>query len=220
MQAPGKPGGQPGFSPVVRFASATVRHYLRTMTSPSNPDPLRPWREGDEWVNAATGLRLRVEEAAASTNGASITWIATYPPYSAEPPLHFHPRQTEHFEILAGTMRVNHLGATRDVAAGADLLINPGEPHAMWNPQREPAVVRWETTPALRSEQWMGMLIALAAAGRTKADGAPGFLQLALLLRTYHDEIRLARPAAWVQALILGPAPALARIKGLRADRL
>lgn len=185
-----------------------------------HPDPLQPWIEGKEWTNAATGLHLRVETSAAASRGAYIVWMATYPACSPEPPLHHHPRQTERFSVLSGRMRVRHQDSTRDVGEGDEFIVNPGEPHAMWNPHPDPAAVRWETRPALRSEQWMGMLLALAAARRTGRDGVPGLRQLAVLLRAYRDEICLTRPPPWVQTLVFGPAAFVGRLTGLRADRL
>lgn len=182
--------------------------------------PLAPWRDGDVWENAATGMRLEVEKSAASTNGASLAWLAAYAPFSPEPPLHLHPAQDERFEVLGGSIRVRHMGEVHDVAAGATLRIGAREPHALWNPSPEPARLRWETRPALRTEAWMGMLLALAAAGYTDRAGVPGLLQMAVLLRAFRGEIRLARPATGAQACVFGPLALLGRMCGLRHDRV
>ncbi len=179
-----------------------------------------PWQVDDVWTNPVTQFSIRVEESAAATGGARLTLVATYAPYTPEPPAHYHPRQTEHFEVLAGRVRVRLDGAVRDLAAGDTLTINPGQRHQMWNPRAEPAGVRWVTEPALRTERWMGLLMALAQRGRTNAQGVPPLPQLALLLLAFRQEIRLDRPAPWLQALVLPPVAVLGRLQGLSAERI
>lgn len=183
-------------------------------------DATSPWRDGDVWVNRATGLRLAVERSAAASGGAALAWRAQYPEYSPEPPAHLHPRQTERFTMLEGALRVRHRGVVRELAAGDTLEVRPGEPHAMWNPYGQPAVSRWETTPALQTERLFGMLVALAQAGRTDRSGVPRFVQTAVLARAYRDELRLCRPPAWVQALLFIPTAWIGRLSGVRADRI
>lgn len=186
------------------------------MPAPPSPAPpaAAPWRDGDDWINAATGVRIQVETSAASSGGKELTLLVTFPPASPQPPLHYHPAQTETFTFLAGSLRVTHHGQTAVQSAGETLVIRPREAHAMWNPFDAPAVVRWQTNPALRTEQWLAQLLALAAAGRTNDVGVPGFPQLALLLRTYRSELRLCQPPAWVQALLFPPAACLGRWLG------
>jgi hypothetical protein len=53
----------------------------------------------------------------------------TYAPGGSPPPPHFHPAQTEHFDIP------------------------PNTPHRMWNPSGAAARARWETRLAGRTEQ-------------------------------------------------------------------
>ena len=181
--------------------------------------PDSPWQADDVWTNPATGFSIRVEETAAMTAGARLTVVATYAPYTSEPPAHYHPRQTEHFEVLGGRVRVRLDGAVRDLAAGDTLTIGAGRRHQMWNPQAEPASVRWVTEPALQTERWMGMLLALAGRGRTNAQGIPALPQLAVLLLAFRQEIRLCRPAPWLQALLLPPVALFGRLQGLNAER-
>lgn len=188
-------------------------------TAPTH-NPLAPWRVGDVWENARTGLRLEVEQSATASGGASLSWRATYRAFSPEPPMHLHPQQQEHFEVIDGLLRVRHLGRIHDYGPGSSFLIAPGEAHALWNPLGGPALVRWETRPALRTEAWMGMLLALAAAGRVNAEGVPDLVQLAVLLRAYAREIRLARPSPAVQRIVFGTLAAYGRWRGMRGDRV
>ena len=45
----------------------------------------------------------------------------TYAPGGSPPPAHFHPAQTEHFEILAGAVHVEVAGRRRQLATGEQL---------------------------------------------------------------------------------------------------
>jgi mannose-6-phosphate isomerase-like protein (cupin superfamily) len=175
---------------------------------------------GDEWTNPVTRFAIRVEESAVSTGGARVRWLATYPPCTPPPPAHFHPQQTERFVIVSGRVRVRVGESERDLPPGTELEIAPRQVHQMWNPFAEPAAVRWETTPALRAERWMGLLIEFAQLGRTNARGVPPLPQLALLLRAHRDEFRLARPSPLVQAIVFGLAAAIGRLRGASGERV
>jgi mannose-6-phosphate isomerase-like protein (cupin superfamily) len=107
-----------------------------------------------------------------------------YVPGSPFPPTHHHPRQDEHFEVERGAMLFVVDGEERLVTASQSLDIPRGTPHRARNASNtEPAVVRWETRPALRTTEFF---LAAAALG----DGA-GMLQSALLAHEYRDVFRL-----------------------------
>ena len=54
--------------------------------------------------NPAARMKLLLVQTAAETDGELLEMEAMYEPGSVEPPEHFHPKQDERFEILAGTM--------------------------------------------------------------------------------------------------------------------
>ena len=76
---------------------------------------------------------------------------ASYGPNGSPPPKHFHPSQDEHFEVLAGTMRVRVGKEEHELSAGEEIDIPRGRAHQMWNSGSEPARVRWVTSPGLRT---------------------------------------------------------------------
>lgn len=174
-------------------------------------------RRGDELVNPATGLRLLMRQTAAETGGRLLEMEAIYAPHSPAPPAHLHPRQEEHFTLLAGAMRVRIAGQERRLAVGDTLVIPPGTPHTMWNEGEEEARVCWQTRPALHTATYFETLCGLARDGRTDRRGIPRPLQLALLLHAYRDEMRLAGPPAPLQRLVLGLLGAVGRLRGYRA---
>jgi mannose-6-phosphate isomerase-like protein (cupin superfamily) len=111
-------------------------------------------RSGDEIRNPVAGLTLRFLQTAADTDGELLEMEATYEPRLIEPPVHFHPRQEERFEILEGTVQAEIDGERRQLRSGDTLNVPAGTPHSMWNAGDVPARTRWETRPALRTEQF------------------------------------------------------------------
>jgi mannose-6-phosphate isomerase-like protein (cupin superfamily) len=111
-------------------------------------------RAGEGIRNPVAGLTLRVVQAAADTDGELLEMEATCEPRSIEPPVHFHPRQEERFEILEGKMQAEIDGEQRELRSGDTLTVPAGTPHSMWNAGDVPARTRWETRPALRTEQF------------------------------------------------------------------
>ncbi len=59
---------------------------------------------GDDIVNPAARMRMRVLQDASTTDGELFEVEATYEPGSQAPLEHLHPAQDEHFEIRAGSM--------------------------------------------------------------------------------------------------------------------
>jgi mannose-6-phosphate isomerase-like protein (cupin superfamily) len=91
-------------------------------------------------------------QTAESSSGAVHEQRVEYLPGSPFPPTHFHPAQDEYFEVESGRMLFVVDGEERVVDAGDTLHIPRGTPHRARNGSAdEPAVVRWETRPALRT---------------------------------------------------------------------
>lgn len=139
----------------------------------------------------------------------------TYAPGGSPPPAHLHPAQTEHFEILAGTVHVEVDGHRRQLATGEQLDILPNTAHTMWNPSGEAARARWETRPAGRTEQWFRGLAALQGTHWVNRAGQPKPLAFAALACEFRDSFRLAGPQ-WLIRPALVAASAIARLRGFR----
>jgi mannose-6-phosphate isomerase-like protein (cupin superfamily) len=83
-------------------------------------------------------------------------------PSGSPPPKHY-PSQSEHFEVLEGTLRTSVDGVERDLHAGEALDIPPRAVQRMWNPGAEPARALWQTRPRGRTEPWFTDIDALYA---------------------------------------------------------
>ena len=168
-------------------------------------------RAGEEIRNPAAGLTLRLIKTAADTNAELLEMEATYEPSSVEPVEHFHPSQNEHFEILEGTLEAEIDGERRRLRAGDTLDIPAGMRHSMWNASDGQARSRWQTRPAMRTEQFFESL------ARLMGEGKPNPLRLGVLANAYRDEFRATKPRAAVQTVLLPLASAVGRLLGYRA---
>lgn len=149
---------------------------------------------------------LRFVATAVETNGELHAQKARYAPRSRPPPYHCHPRQDERFQILEGALQFNLGGETRMVGAGEELAVPRNVYHHAHNPLDAPALVVWETRPALRSAELYRLLYA-ATRGRPK----PPLAEAAAILREFDDELRLARPPRWLQRFVFGCLAPLGR---------
>lgn len=151
------------------------------------------------------GVLIKFVKTAVETAGALHAQQARYPPHSPRPPVHCHPKQTERFQIMEGSVLFTVSGADRILRAGDELEILPGIYHCAYNPDAVPALVLWETRPALRTAEFFQ---ALGRAGRGRA--RPPLTEAAAILREYNQEFRPAKPPLWLQPLVFGCLAAFA----------
>jgi quercetin dioxygenase-like cupin family protein len=109
---------------------------------------------------------------------------STWQPGGAPPRTHWHPHQTERFEVLKGELTVR-LGADepRAVPAGETFEVPPRTAHAMWNAGAEPCRASWRIMPAQRTEAMFRTI-----------DSRPGPLGMIRMLWTFRNEFRLGSP--------------------------
>jgi mannose-6-phosphate isomerase-like protein (cupin superfamily) len=139
---------------------------------------------------------------AADSNGELYEQRVEYLAGSPFPPAHYHPAQDEHFEVESGEMVFVVAGVEKRVGVGESIDIPRRTSHKARNASGdESAIVRWETRPALRSEEFF--------AATSKLSGSP--LDGALLASEYRDVFRLAGPAGLA-------VPVLARLARLRGS--
>jgi quercetin dioxygenase-like cupin family protein len=166
--------------------------------------------------NTKTGQEYIMRRTADETNGERLEMEVTYCSHSHEPPAHYHPLQTEHFKLLSGEMSVRINGKLSVLKAGDTLDVLPNTVHSMWNSGEHSAVMQWVVTPALNSEAFIETLSALANAGKTDEKGAPNLFQIALTMRHFSREFRLAKPSAWVQRLVFGLLAPIGMVLGYK----
>jgi quercetin dioxygenase-like cupin family protein len=157
---------------------------------------------------------LTLQRSAAETGGELTEVLGEWRPGKGrQPPLHFHPKQDEHFEVTEGELTVRIDGEKRVLRAGDTLDIPRGTVHAMWNAGSVPARATWQVRPALRTEDFWDSMTKLRAAGYKSKSGIVDLPGAALLFRKYRDEIRLKLSPIATGALLPALA-AWARVRG------
>ena len=137
---------------------------------------------------------------------------AVYEGGGSPPPPHLHPSQAEHFEVVAGELSARlDGGEVRKLHAGEELDVPVGTKHQMWNASAAETRVRWQTSPALRTEEWFRSVDAAVQAAGGKQ---PSPLRFMPLLAEYDDVFRLAvGPPAVVQPAVRALGGALGRLR-------
>jgi mannose-6-phosphate isomerase-like protein (cupin superfamily) len=142
-----------------------------------------------------------------------LTVDVVYSPGGRPPPAHFHPAQDEHFEIIAGHLRVARDGQETELGPGATWDVARGTPHRMWDTSSEPVHAIWVTTPPKRTLEWFTALDGLQREGRVGRDGLPGLLAFGVYLTAYRDVFRLAGPQWLLRPAFAGLA-VIGRLRG------
>lgn len=75
----------------------------------------------------------------------------TYAAGGAPAPAHFHPAQEERFTVIEGAVRAGIEGEERILREGDVLVVPAGTAHDFGGHPDEPARVRWEVRPSLRT---------------------------------------------------------------------
>jgi quercetin dioxygenase-like cupin family protein len=175
-------------------------------------------RTGDTFENPLTGITGTVLAGSDDTGGARNTSELVLPPGARLLPAHAHPEAHERLQVVSGRVALRLGGERRELGPGDAADIPAGMVHDWWNAGAADARVVLDTAPGARFEALMTTLLALVQEGRTNAVGTPHLLQLAVVLRTYGDVVRLARLPGAVGAVALRPLALLGRLHGYRAD--
>ncbi len=172
-------------------------------------------RKGNSISNVVTGERITWIETAQDTNGARLVFNFSVKPGGRLPVMHLHPQQSETFQMERGHFWVKLNNEVRELTAGDQLTIAPGEPHTWWNEGNEDAHMRVTFAPALNTEVFLEQFFGLANDGRTKPDGTPSFLQIMAMANRY--QLYVAGPPLAVQRMLSVLLGGLARLFGTKA---
>ena len=145
-------------------------------------------RPGLTLTDPTTGQTITFLQTAAETGGALLEMETSYVGKGGKPPMHRHPSQDEHFEVLEGELHVKLGRKSRVLKAGDSLDIPAGTAHAMSGTAR----ARWEVRPALGTEQFLEAVC---------NPHAPPTARLAAA-HQHRAEFRLTGPAGIMLALV------------------
>jgi mannose-6-phosphate isomerase-like protein (cupin superfamily) len=161
---------------------------------------------GQTLENPVTGERFTFTDTAASSNGELLGFDLALRVGGAVPIPHVHPAQTERFEVREGLMRFRIGLRTRLARPGDALEVPPGAMHSFANVGDTEAHLHVEVRPALRLEEMLAEIVALAQAGRMTRRGLPrNLLDVADLARRYDQEAHAPLLSIRMQRLLLAP---------------
>jgi quercetin dioxygenase-like cupin family protein len=135
-------------------------------------------------IHGQDGFVLRILRTGAETGGEVLEMEATYSGTGGMPPEHLHPRQTERFDVLEGSVRAIVGGDERRYEAGETFEVAAGTPHQMG--AEGPTRMRWEVRPAMRTAEFFERLF---GDGPDSARQAPS---IAEFFAEFSDEFRLS----------------------------
>jgi mannose-6-phosphate isomerase-like protein (cupin superfamily) len=145
----------------------------------------------NEIKNSLTGQSIRFLNKPAECSGSRLHMTSRYPPFSKEPPEHYHPYQTEYFTVLLGeiTFRIN--GKILHLKKDEKITVFPNDHHSMWNNSGEVAIVDWQVFPALQTETFLRKITQLANQPGADLERISWKLKGLHLLAMFSDTFRL-----------------------------
>ena len=173
---------------------------------------------GDTLVNSATGEELTFLQTAASTNGEYVEVVCVVQPGGAVAAAHVHPKQSETFTAIEGTLSLRVGRERMQLERGESAVVEAGTAHKFWNDGDEPVMFHCEIRPALQFESLIETMFGLARDGKTNSKGMPNPVRMAMIARAHRDVIRVAGVPAWMQDLGTLTAMPLARMAGYGAS--
>jgi quercetin dioxygenase-like cupin family protein len=172
---------------------------------------------GDRLENPVTGEVIVFHRTSEQTNGEEVFIEVIVRPHGFVAAAHYHPYQTERFEVLEGKLGLR-VGDEELVATPGDVaVVRPGTVHRFWNTGEEDARFEVEVRPALQFESLIETMFTLAAEGKTNRKGMPNPLRLAVIARAHFDTVRLPFPPAVLQRAALGVGAPLGKLLGYQA---
>ena len=141
-------------------------------------------------INHATGDTIEFLETAESSNGQMSKFIMTLAPLSswARSPMHFHPFQTETFEVIAGELNIR-VGKKHHILKPGNqkVVVDKFVLHAFWNATNEPVQFIAEIYPPKNIEKGLRLTYKLSEAGKITKRNIPYNPFYTLLLMHYFD---------------------------------
>jgi quercetin dioxygenase-like cupin family protein len=134
------------------------------------------------------GTTFLLVQSSQDAAGERVEFEITLPPGAPSPPPHFHPRQTEEWHVVEGTLSAYIDGSWRELRAGESVSMPPGQIHTLRNKSAGTVRVRDVHIPAGDFQEYIEALHRLSETGKVKSLKDPrSLIHLSMLLREHRD---------------------------------
>lgn len=165
---------------------------------------------GQILTNNVTGEKMEYIQTAEETNGKLTKFQLQVSPKGFMPVRHLHPSQTETFEVVSGTFKVECNGAIHYMKPGEKFTVEKGVPHQWWNESDAQDVVVNVTIEPANNFQVMQEQIF----GICNEKGKISFLQIMVMAKKY--EMVIAGPPIAIQKMMRALLTPIGRMIGLK----
>lgn len=114
-----------------------------------------------------------IRQNASQTYGQFIEIDIEVSPNKNHRPLHIHPKQTEYFKILEGSLNLQVNNEIKKLQVGDEFTILPNTHHCYWNSSNDKTVVKTILSPALNFEDFLFSITELEKKVPTNNQGVP-----------------------------------------------
>lgn len=165
--------------------------------------------KGDALDDPRFGERVAVLDVAAD----ALRLAVTATPGPSRRPTSAHPRQSERFEVVAGTLGLTVAGREHLLGPGQSLVVPPGTRHRPRNAGTDELRFTAELRPTLR---FPAFLAAITAANQSGKEGLPYLFLAAQALARFPDEERPTPLPRAVERALFAALGGLGRLLGHR----
>lgn len=166
--------------------------------------------------NPVIGDKLKFLVTAEDSGGDLLKIEIRTKPGAKGTPNHYHPQQSETFEVIQGKLSVFDNGKTVLLRAGEKYTVPSNSLHRWWPEGENDLLVHIELKPAMKTEYFLETMYALAMQGKVNKQALPRPLQFAALLNEYHGEIFAESPPVPVQKFMANVVGRLAKYLGYK----
>lgn len=172
--------------------------------------------KGSKIVNKRTGQQMIFLKTWAETNGTQLQIECFSPPAAAREPEHIHPRQENRFHIISGKLLFLINGKEITAGPGETISVPKNTPHCFCNPFTDDAHYIQEFYPALKTDRLFETFFELAERDKLDHKGAPNIFRTAQLMLFFKNEIRISKPAWFIQKIIFSLLSPISFVLGYR----
>lgn len=140
-------------------------------------------------------------------------WIK---PGADGPPEHYHPIQSETFEVIKGQLNIIYKGKELILLLGEKITVEPNTLHKWYNAGHEELEAIVELRPALKTEYFLESMYALDYQGKLDKKGLPNPLQFAAILNECYGELFVIGPPIIMQKFMAKVVGSFAKLIGFK----